>query len=69
VGGAEVALAVVCVVEVPGLAGLDQLAAAPAGDLACGDQWFELAAAGDLGAVSRAASEVALDTTSEAAGQ
>jgi hypothetical protein len=44
--GAEVAEAVVSVVEVPGLAWFDQLAAAAAGDLAGGDQWFELAAAG-----------------------
>jgi hypothetical protein len=45
---AEVAAAVVSVVEVPGLAGLDQLAAAAAADCAGGDEWFELAAAGDV---------------------
>ena len=49
VGGAEVAAAVVSVVEMPGLSGLDQLAAAAAADLAGGDEWFELAAAGDVG--------------------
>jgi hypothetical protein len=48
VGGAEVAAAVVAVVEMPGLAGFDQLAAAAAGDLAGGDQRLELAAAGDV---------------------
>jgi hypothetical protein len=36
------------VVEVPGLAGFYQLAAAAAADLAGGDQWLELAAAGDV---------------------
>jgi hypothetical protein len=33
----------------PRLAGLDQLVAAAAGDLAGGDEWFEVAAAGDVG--------------------
>jgi hypothetical protein len=47
--GAEVALAVVSVVEVPGLAGFDQLAAAAAVGLAGGDEWLELSAAGDVG--------------------
>ena len=46
--GAEVAAAVVCVVEVPGLVGTDQLAAAAGGDLAGGDEWFELAASCDV---------------------
>ena len=46
--GAEVAVAVVSVVEMPGLSGFDQLAAAAAVDLAGGDQWFELSAAGDV---------------------
>ena len=32
----------------PGLAGLDELAAAAAADLAGGHQWLELAAAGDV---------------------
>jgi hypothetical protein len=49
VGGAEVAAAVVAVIEMPGLAGFDQLVAAAAGDLAGGDQRLELAAAGDVG--------------------
>ena len=48
VGGAEVAAAVVSVVEMPGLSRLDELVAAAAADCAGGDQWFELAAAGDV---------------------
>ena len=36
-------------VEVPGLSGFDELAAAAASGLAGGDEWFELAAAGDVG--------------------
>jgi hypothetical protein len=48
VGRAEAAPSVVSVVEVPGLAGFDQLAAAAAADLAGGDEWLELAAAGDV---------------------
>jgi hypothetical protein len=48
VGGAEVAGSVVSVVEVPGLAGFDQLTAAAAVDCAGGDEWFELSAAGDV---------------------
>jgi hypothetical protein len=40
VGGAEVALAVVSVVEMPGLSWLNELAAARAGDLSCGDEWL-----------------------------
>jgi hypothetical protein len=52
VGGAEVAAAVVPVVEVLELAGFDQLAAAAAGDLAAGDQWLELPPpAGDVSLV------------------
>jgi len=47
--GAEVSTAVISVVEVPGLSGVDQLAAAAAGELAGGDQGLEFSAAGDVG--------------------
>jgi hypothetical protein len=49
VGGPEVAAAAVSVVEMPRLAGFDQLATATAVDSAGGDEWFELSAAGDVG--------------------
>ena len=48
-GGAEVTAAVVGVVEMPGLARVDQLAAAATPDLAGGDEWLELAAPRDVG--------------------
>jgi hypothetical protein len=48
VGEAEVAAAVVPVIEMPGLAGFDELMAAAAGDLAVGDERLELATAGDV---------------------
>jgi hypothetical protein len=48
VGRAEAAPSVVSVVEVPGLAGFDQLAAAAAADLAGGDEWLELSASSDV---------------------
>jgi hypothetical protein len=46
VRGAEVAAAVVTVVEVPCVDRLDELAAAAAGDFPGGDEWCKLAASG-----------------------
>jgi hypothetical protein len=48
VGRAEVAAAVVAMVEMPRLAGFDQLVAAAAADLVAGHQWLQLSAASDV---------------------
>jgi hypothetical protein len=48
VSRAEVAAAIVTVVEVPCLVRLDQLAAAAASDFPGGDEWCKLAASGDV---------------------
>ena len=47
-GGAEVATAIIMVIEMPKLAGPDEFAAAAAGDLAAGDERLELATPGGV---------------------
>jgi hypothetical protein len=48
VGGAEVAAAIITVVEMPCLSRLDRFATAAAGDFPGGDEWCKLAASGDV---------------------